>query len=393
LVNWNWWDGCYATGDGCKYCYFYGLHSKRHGQSNVVRTDDDEFFTPLDKNKFQSGDTLVPCLSSDFFIAEADEWRKDAWSIIKERPDLIFRIITKRVDRFPVSLPDDWGNGYDNVEISCGIEDQESADFRLPLFLSYPIKYKTITCSPMIGKVDLTPYLNGVMSVTVGGEWGIEAREFNFDWAMEIREQCINAGVSFIFWRTGQRFRKDGILHKVSPFRKKAALTDLGLNNINEFVKSDINETLSKRGIESIADPDKAFLLAFDVSMGELGYDFTTVIGKGTSSEPVIINYSKCGTHNSSAARIFISEGKVILKLLPKKLTPHFNYIASAPAHIKSIYTTHHDNCLSCPAQCRTYKKYSVDGKFIQKCHPHKDLEPSMKYLPDYINLFLEFFP
>lgn len=39
-----------------------------------------------------------------------------------------------------VSLPDDWGDGYDNVNIGCTIENQEMADYRLPLFLSYPMK-------------------------------------------------------------------------------------------------------------------------------------------------------------------------------------------------------------------------------------------------------------
>ena len=40
----NWWDGCYAAGDGCKYCFFYGLHSKRCEQNKVVRANDDEFY-------------------------------------------------------------------------------------------------------------------------------------------------------------------------------------------------------------------------------------------------------------------------------------------------------------------------------------------------------------
>jgi len=392
-TNWYWWDGCYAAGDGCRYCYFYGLHSKRHGQNKIVRANDDEFYAPLDKQNFKSGDILVPCLSTDFFIPEADEWRKEAWSIIKQRPDMIFRIITKRADRFLVSLPDDWGDGYDNVEISCGVENEETADYRLPLFLSYPIKYKWITCSPMIGKVDLAPYLHGVKGVTVGGEWGGEAREFNFDWALEIREQCINAGVTFDFWRTGQRFRKDGILHKISPYRKKAILKDLEIYDISVHVKEDIEKVLSERGIEIIPEPDKAFLLAFDEQMDRLGYDFGAVIGRGTAKEPVIINYIKCGTHSSPAARVYVCEGRVILTLFPKKLTPHFKYIESAPAHIKEIFTAHHDNCVSCATQCRTHKKYAVDGRFIQKCNPYRDLTPSLENLPDYIDLFMEFFP
>jgi hypothetical protein len=246
---------------------------------------------------------------------------------------------------------------------------------------------------PLIGKVDLTPYLHGVSSVSVGGEWGAEARELNYDWVLEIREQCLKAGISFNFWRTGQRFRKDGILHKVSPFRKKAVLKDLGVDNINVHVKSNIKKLLAEREIDIIPESDKEFLLAFDTSMGKLGYDFGAVIGGGSVENPLIINYVKFGTHGGTAARIYVSGGKVILRLLPKKLTPHFKYIESAPVYIREIFTAHHDNCVSCAAQCRTHKKYAVDGRFIQKCSPVRDLKPSAEYLLDYMELFLEFFP
>ncbi len=60
--------------------------------------------------------------------------------MIRERTDIDFLILTKRIDRFLVSLPEDWGEGYDNVNIGCTVENQELADHRLPLFLSYPIK-------------------------------------------------------------------------------------------------------------------------------------------------------------------------------------------------------------------------------------------------------------
>ena len=103
MPDWYWWDGCYAAADGCKYCYFYGQHSKRFGQNNVTRANDDYFYAPLDRKIFKSGDILVPCLSTDFFIPEADEWRKDAWRIIKERSDIAFKIVTKRIDRFNYS--------------------------------------------------------------------------------------------------------------------------------------------------------------------------------------------------------------------------------------------------------------------------------------------------
>lgn len=81
---------------------------------------------------------LPTCFTTDFFLPETDEWRKDIWAIIKERTDIDFLILTKRIDRFPQSLPSDWGTGYDNVNIGCTVENQTLADYRLPLF--YPIR-------------------------------------------------------------------------------------------------------------------------------------------------------------------------------------------------------------------------------------------------------------
>lgn len=89
--------------------------------------------------------------------------------MIKQRTDIDFLILTKRIDRFLVSLSPDWGAGYDNVNIGCTVENQKLADYRLPLFLSYPIKRGFIACAPLIEAIVLAPYLHGVNHVTIGG--------------------------------------------------------------------------------------------------------------------------------------------------------------------------------------------------------------------------------
>jgi len=99
-----------------------------------------------------------------------------------------------------------------NVNIGCTIENQQLADYRLPLFLSYPIKRRFIACAPLLGPVTLSPYLDGIEHVTVGGETGRAARECNYDWVLDIREQCVQAGVPFWFKNTGTLFRRDGTI-------------------------------------------------------------------------------------------------------------------------------------------------------------------------------------
>ena len=229
-MAWEPWTGCYAASDGCKYCYYYGLYSKRYGQNTIVKTD--EFYKPVEtiympkkkitKYKLESGKTVNTCFTTDFFIPEADEWRAEAWSIIKQRSDLTFIFLTKRIDRFPVSLPEDWGDGYDHVRIGCTVENQETADFRLPLYITYPMKHRWIVCSPLLSKINLSPYLHGVNNVRVHGESGRDARICDYEWVLDIREQCVKAGISFIFEGTGSHFCKDGILYNINPYKQKS---------------------------------------------------------------------------------------------------------------------------------------------------------------------------
>jgi len=231
-MNWEPWTGCYKVSDGCTYCYYYGPHSKRYGQNNVQKTE--EFYNPIAVNakglpKIASGKTVATCFATDFFIAEADEWRAEAWAMIKQRSDLEFQILTKRIERFPIALPADWGDGYDNVNLGCTVENQEmvDVDYRLPLFLSFPIKRRFIACAPLLERIDLSLYLYDVEQVSVGGETSREARVCDYDWVLDIRGQCEKAGVSFWFKNTGSLFRRSGVVQKVNPYKQSSLAKEL----------------------------------------------------------------------------------------------------------------------------------------------------------------------
>lgn len=238
-MGWEPWTGCYKISDGCTYCYYYGPYSKRCGQNDVIKND--EFYRPIEtvymprkkitKYKMEGGKTIATCFTTDFFIPEADEWRIEAWNMIKQRPDLHFFMITKRIDRFPVSLPADWGDGYENVTIGCTVENQELVDYRLPLFLSYPIKHRIIVCGPLLGEINLTPYLKGIDSVSASGESGRDARVCDYNWILNLKDQCSVAEVPFSFRSTGSRLLKDDILHKINPKMQHRMAKDLNIDN------------------------------------------------------------------------------------------------------------------------------------------------------------------
>ncbi|VYT85516.1 DUF5131 family protein [Clostridium tertium] len=214
MAMWNPWRGCHKYSEGCKFCYIHKGDAKRKVDTNII-TKTDNFYAPIQKNKkgeykIKSGQTVYLCFSSDFFIEEADKWRDECWKMIKERTDLHFIFLTKRIERFMNCIPRDWNDGYNNVTIGCTVENQEKVDFRLNIFSSLPIKHKNIICQPLIEEVNIEKYLDDVELVVVGGESDKFARPINYDWVLFIRQQCINKGVSFEFRQCGSNFIKDG---------------------------------------------------------------------------------------------------------------------------------------------------------------------------------------
>jgi protein gp37 len=101
------------------------------------------------------GETVYTCFTSDFFLEEADPWREEAWRMMAVRTDLSFFIITKRIERLEAHLPPDWGAGYPHVSLGCTVENQDRADYRLPIFLAAPIAHRYIISEPLLESIDL----------------------------------------------------------------------------------------------------------------------------------------------------------------------------------------------------------------------------------------------
>lgn len=219
---WNPWHGCKKCSPGCMNCYVYYLDSKRNIDSSIIKRSKTNFNLPLKKDrsgnfKIPSGVELATCFTSDFFISEADSWRIEAWKIIKQRQDVTFLICTKRIERFNISLPDDWGEGYPNVIIAVTCENQEKADERIPILLNIPAHRKYIFISPILEYVDIKKYLktNKIDLVSVGGESYENARICNFDWVKQIKRDCELYNIEFDFHQTGSNFIKDGRTYKI----------------------------------------------------------------------------------------------------------------------------------------------------------------------------------
>lgn len=237
MAIWNPWHGCKKYSPGCANCYVYRRDSRfDRDASRVAKTS--SFSLPLQKNRqgayrlTAQDNPIYTCMTSDFFLEEADPWRPDAWKMIRQRQDLEFIIITKRIHRFSVGLPEDWGEGYPNVTIACTCENQQTADNRLPIFLSLPIQHREIIHEPMLEAIQIQSYLSAgkIQQVTCGGESGEHARPCEYQWILSTRKQCVDCGVAFSFHQTGAVFVKDGRTYQIPRSLQHSQAKKAGLD-------------------------------------------------------------------------------------------------------------------------------------------------------------------
>lgn len=101
--------------------------------------------------------------------------------------------------------------------LGVSVEDQKTADERVPLLCQTPAAIRWISAEPLLGPIDLCKSLAIVLEkegfwecrkpidwVVLGGESGPRARPMHPDWARSIRDQCRTAGVPFFFKQWGE---------------------------------------------------------------------------------------------------------------------------------------------------------------------------------------------
>ena len=224
---WNPWHGCVRCSEGCLNCYMYFLDKMRDQDgSHIYRTSGADY--PLSKDrtgryKIRSGEMISVCMTSDFFLEEADPWRAEAWDIMRRRSDVIFYLLTKRPQRVSQCLPEDWGDGWENIFFNVTCENQERADERIPLLLELPFRHKGLNCAPLLGPIRIGSYLDSgqIEQVACGGENYGGTRCCDFSWVKALREECVSRDITFCFLETGTVFIKDGKKYTIQGKREQ----------------------------------------------------------------------------------------------------------------------------------------------------------------------------
>ena len=232
--TWNPWQGCRRVSPGCDHCYMH-REKERYGQdpARIHLSSDATFGGVKSAKKYKPGSRVFVCSWSDFFLAEADAWRHEAWECIHQRQDLLFLILTKRPENIASRLPPEWPPP--NVWLGVTAEDQQRADERIPILLSTPAAGRFVSVEPMLGPVTFankwpTEYdyrpsggfwhsfggrddgpvrvRDGIRWAICGGESGPHARPMEEQWVRGLRDQCIDAGVRFHYKQKIENGRK-----------------------------------------------------------------------------------------------------------------------------------------------------------------------------------------
>lgn len=253
-ATWNPVTGCTKVGTpGCDHCYAETFAERWRGTKGHyfetgfdVQLRPDKLDLPLRWTKPRK--VFVNSMSDLFHDSVPDEYIARVFAVMALAPRHTFQLLTKRhgrmrsllnsayflqaVGRVWAEPPSDWPLPRDwrvpvwplpNVWLGVSAEDQTRADLRIPALLDTPAAVRFVSAEPLLGPIELiehfgsAPAVGGTAAldwVIVGGESGPGARPMHPDWARSIRDQCVAAGVPFLFKQWGEwrpRMREDGV--------------------------------------------------------------------------------------------------------------------------------------------------------------------------------------
>jgi protein gp37 len=264
-ATWNPTRGCSRVSEGCRNCYaeriaarFSGLRMKTVAKDvgAVTRVSVDGEFSGFAEQtpsgpRWTGKVELIPEK-----LDEPLHWKKPRRVFVNSMSDLFheslpfhaiddvfdamlradqhtYQILTKRPQRM-YKYFDSTGNRAEylakhrGIWLGVSVENQETADDRIPLLLQTPAAVRFVSYEPALGPVDFEAYVwRGCIAskeehekehagglwcdersldwIIVGGESGPGARPFNLEWARSAIAQCEAAGVACFVKQLGAK--------------------------------------------------------------------------------------------------------------------------------------------------------------------------------------------
>lgn len=252
--TWNPIVGCTRVSAGCENCYAERMaarlagnpqtpayHGLVRGSSRGPRWTGDVRFLPdllehpLHWRKPQR--VFVNSMSDLFHERVSFDVIVQIFATMARAERHTFQVLTKRPARmreFMTALHDEGGLQVSptrrvrphNVHVGVSVEDQATADERIPELLGTPAALRFVSYEPALGPVDFRPFLactrdsdgdgncyrhpggcpsSGLGLIIVGGESGPGARHCDIDWIRDTIEICRRAHVACFVKQLGRR--------------------------------------------------------------------------------------------------------------------------------------------------------------------------------------------
>lgn len=241
--TWNPVTGCTKVSQGCKHCYAERVFPRPYPGRKFtdVQCHPERLEQPLRWKK--PARIFVNSMSDLFHEDVPDSFIDQVFAVMALASQHTFQVLTKRPRRMYEWMRNErslhvvlqhWKNDQagqniwplTNVWLGVSVENQETADERIPWLLKTPAAVRFLSIEPLLSPVDLhrikDPKMSGITFdalskkggialldghgidwVIVGGESGPDARPMHPDWARSIRDQCVAAGVPFFFKQWG----------------------------------------------------------------------------------------------------------------------------------------------------------------------------------------------
>ena len=211
--------GCVKVSPGCEHCYAEGVAHRQlqeahrglttKGPSGVrwngeVRCLPERLDWPLGLRKPQR--IFVNSMSDLFHEKIPEDYIHRVFDVMKRADWHQFQVLTKRSERLlELSSGLSWP---ENVWMGVSVESGGYKP-RIEHLAQTGAAVKFLSIEPLIGAIGELP-LDGINWVIIGGESGPKARPMELDWAREVRDQCVEHGVSLFLKQLGGRGDKRG---------------------------------------------------------------------------------------------------------------------------------------------------------------------------------------
>ncbi len=198
--SWNPITGCTKISPGCKNCYaektakwLKGMNMEKYKNCFKLTCHPSSLKEPL---KMKKGKEIFVCSMSDILHKDVpDSFIKSVFTTMRLAAQHQFQVLTKRSERLYEMRNDlDWQN---NIWMGVTVENADYL-YRIDHLRATGAAIKFLSIEPLIGPLPNID-LMGIDWVIVGGESGKMARSMKEEWVLDIRDQCLDAGIPFFF--------------------------------------------------------------------------------------------------------------------------------------------------------------------------------------------------